>query len=72
MAPIVSGFLRSRREKAKTKKAKKKKDSSDTNSNKDEKTSDGWVIFFSFKGQSYKFNGKIFYLIFGIYKDFSD
>ncbi|XP_055679047.1 F-BAR domain only protein 2 isoform X6 [Lutzomyia longipalpis] len=36
----VSGFLRSRREKAKTKKVKKKKDSAETNSNKDEKISD--------------------------------
>ncbi|XP_055715773.1 F-BAR domain only protein 2 isoform X7 [Phlebotomus papatasi] len=36
----VSGFLRSRREKAKTKKVKKKKDSTDTNSNKEEKISD--------------------------------
>ncbi|XP_055679108.1 F-BAR domain only protein 2 isoform X13 [Lutzomyia longipalpis] len=35
-----SGFLRSRREKAKTKKVKKKKDSAETNSNKDEKISD--------------------------------
>ncbi|XP_055715768.1 F-BAR domain only protein 2 isoform X2 [Phlebotomus papatasi] len=35
-----SGFLRSRREKAKTKKVKKKKDSTDTNSNKEEKISD--------------------------------
>ncbi|XP_055715771.1 F-BAR domain only protein 2 isoform X5 [Phlebotomus papatasi] len=39
VAPI-SGFLRSRREKAKTKKVKKKKDSTDTNSNKEEKISD--------------------------------
>ncbi|XP_055679079.1 F-BAR domain only protein 2 isoform X10 [Lutzomyia longipalpis] len=36
----ISGFLRSRREKAKTKKVKKKKDSAETNSNKDEKISD--------------------------------
>ncbi|XP_055609112.1 F-BAR domain only protein 2 isoform X11 [Uranotaenia lowii] len=38
--PAVSGFLRSRREKAKSKKTKKKKDSTEISSAKDEKISD--------------------------------
>ncbi|XP_061507989.1 F-BAR domain only protein 2 isoform X11 [Anopheles gambiae] len=39
--PAVSGFLRSRREKAKSKKAKKKKDSTENSSAKDENILDG-------------------------------
>lgn len=35
---ILSGFLRSRRDKAKQKKSKKKKDNSDNQSNKEEKS----------------------------------
>lgn len=40
----VSGFLRSRREKAKSKKNKKGKKDVETNSTKDTKLSDGYVL----------------------------